>query len=99
VRRALRAIPSSGRVRQHYGRPGTRAKEILVRAANTDDPEAQGMDMVAAGVEALVPGVPEAWVTRIVVLLWVLLFAAAPCALLKAGLEVLLAPPRTTSRN
>ena len=54
------------------------------------------LDMVAAGVEALVPGVPEAWVTRIVVLLWVLLFAAAPCALLKAGLEVLLAPARTT---
>jgi len=55
------------------------------------------LDMVAAGVEALVPGVPEAWVTRIVVLLWVLLFAAAPCALLKAGLEVLLAPARTAS--
>ena len=32
----------------------TRAKEILVRAASTDDPEAQGMThVVAAGYEKL----------------------------------------------
>jgi hypothetical protein len=54
------------------------------------------LDMVAAGVEALVPGVPEAWVTRIVVLLWVLLFSLGPCALLRSGLEIL-APARTAS--
>jgi len=36
------------------------------------------LDMVAAGVEALVPGVPEAWVTRIVVLLWFCCSASGP---------------------
>jgi hypothetical protein len=53
------------------------------------------LDMAAAGVEAIVPGVPEAWVTRIVVLLWVLLFSLGPCTLLRSGLEIL-APARTT---
>jgi hypothetical protein len=44
------------------------------------------LDMVAAGVEALVPGVPEALVTRGVVVLWVLLFSVGPCAFLRLGL-------------
>ena len=44
------------------------------------------LDMVAAGVEAIVPGVPEAWVTRGVVVLWVLLFSIGPCAFLRLGL-------------
>jgi hypothetical protein len=44
------------------------------------------LDMVAAGVEAIVPGVPEALVTRGVVVLWVLLFSIGPCAFLRLGL-------------
>jgi hypothetical protein len=44
------------------------------------------LDMVAAGVEAIVPGVPEALVTRGVVVLWVLLFSVGPCAFLRLGL-------------
>jgi hypothetical protein len=44
------------------------------------------LDMVAAGVEALVPGVPEALITRGVVVLWVLLFSVGPCAFLRLGL-------------
>jgi len=52
------------------------------------------LDIVTAGVDAIVPGVPEAWVTRGVVVLWVLLFSLGPCTLLRVGL-VLLVPPRT----
>jgi hypothetical protein len=44
------------------------------------------LDMLAAGVEAILPGVPEAWVTRGVVVLWVLLFSIGPCAFLRLGL-------------
>jgi hypothetical protein len=44
------------------------------------------LDIVTAGVEAIVPGVPEAWVTRGVVVLWVLLFSIGPCAFLRLGL-------------
>ncbi len=51
-------------------------------------------DIVAAGVNAIVPGVPEEWITRGVVGLWVFLFSVAPCALLRLGLA-LLVPPRS----
>jgi hypothetical protein len=51
------------------------------------------LDIVAAGVNAIIPGVEEVLVTRGVVALWVLLFSLGPCALLRLGLS-LLAPPR-----
>jgi hypothetical protein len=37
-------------------------------------------DIVAAGVNAIMPGVEEASVTRSVAAAWVLLFSVAPCA-------------------
>jgi hypothetical protein len=46
-------------------------------------------DIVAAGVNAIMPGVEEASVTRSVVAAWVLLFSVAPCALLRLGLALL----------
>jgi hypothetical protein len=51
------------------------------------------LDIVAAGVNAIIPGVEQALVTRGVVALWVLLFSLGPCALLRLGLT-LLAPTR-----
>jgi hypothetical protein len=51
------------------------------------------LDIVAAGVNAIIPGADEALVTRGVVAFWVLLFSLGPCALLRLGL-VLLAPTR-----
>jgi hypothetical protein len=51
------------------------------------------LDIVAAGVNAIIPGVEEALVTRGVVAFWVLLFSLGPCALLRLGLA-LLAPMR-----
>jgi hypothetical protein len=54
------------------------------------------LDIVAAGVNAIMPGVEEASVTRGVVALWVLLFSLGPCALLRLGLA-LLAPTRWRS--
>ncbi len=56
------------------------------------------LDIVAAGVDAIVPDVPGGWVTRGVVALWVLVFALGPPVLLRLGLA-LLATPRTTSRS
>jgi hypothetical protein len=52
-------------------------------------------NVVLAGVAAIMPWVPEAWVNGIVAAFWVLLFTFGPPTLLKFGLESA-APPRTT---
>lgn len=48
-------------------------------------------DIVAAAFATVLPWVPEAWVSRIVVLLWVGLFTCAPCVLLRLGLVLITA--------
>jgi hypothetical protein len=55
-------------------------------------------NVVLAGVTAIVPGVPEAWVNRLVVALWIVMFNLGSCVLLRLGVNVL-AAPRTTSQS
>jgi hypothetical protein len=54
-------------------------------------------NVVLAGVAAIMPWVPEAWVNGIVAAFWVLLFTFGPPTLLKFGLQS--AAPRTAPQS
>jgi sRNA-binding protein len=56
-------------------------------------------NVVLAGVAAVLPWIPEAWVNGTVAGLWVALFSLGPCMLLRLGLALLTPTPTTAARD
>ena len=54
-------------------------------------------NVVLAGVAAVLPWIPEAWVNGTVAGLWVALFSFGPCMLLRLGLALLTPTPTTAA--